>query len=163
MNDCKLTFIFPDFKDESTIEISLDGGITYPYSVADSVGVYEIRDLEVGTYNIFARHPGSNAVPMGNSCISSWCIAASIDNQPENSGFSNIHIFPNPANSIVKIEGLDGTCQIEIFDIYGRKCKSLIFNGANTIIDISDLPDALYLISIENEFNTYTKKIYKVR
>ncbi len=129
-HDCTLTFIFPDFENDSIIEISLDGGITFPYSVADDAGIYEISELDEGTYNIFVRHPGSSAVPMGNTCLG-VCWETSTKHQLDNSENGNIRIFPNPANSTVNIDGLEGNYQVEIFDMFGRKCKSHILNGAS--------------------------------
>jgi len=160
---CKLEFYFPDFDDASIIEISLDGGNTFPYSVADDTGVYEISDLEDGIYNIYVRHPGSVAIPMGNSCINGGCIGTATENQPNHSDITNINIFPNPAQSKFSIEGLDATCQIDIFDMFGNTCKSLINKGIHTSIDISDLPNGLYLVSIKNELDTVIMKIEKIK
>jgi len=61
-----LVFNFPDFKNESTIKISLDGGNSYPYSTNDNVGSYAISGLSPGVYNVYVKHPNKPAVPMGN-------------------------------------------------------------------------------------------------
>jgi len=115
-----------------------------------------------GTYTIFARHPGSDSVPMGITCLGE-CWETSTEHQLDNSAKNSIQIFPNPAKSNVLIEGLDGTYQIEMFDMLGRKCKSITFNGTNTSIDISDLPNALYIITVNDRINKYSKKIHKTR
>lgn len=62
---CAIEFIFPDFDEETTIEISLDGGSTYPYDVADNIGSYILDGINNGDYDVYIRHPGGYAVPMG--------------------------------------------------------------------------------------------------
>jgi hypothetical protein len=64
-NNCSMEFIFPDFENETTIEISLDGGSTFPYSTPDNAGSLELTELGEGTYEVVARHPGGEHVPMG--------------------------------------------------------------------------------------------------
>ena len=61
-----IEFLFPDFDEETTIEISLDGGRTYPYSTPDDIGSYVLKDMDLGEYEVFVRHPGGIAVPMGD-------------------------------------------------------------------------------------------------
>ena len=159
---CTLTFIFPDFEGQSTIEISLDGGLTYPYSIDDDLGEYHLGGLGEGTFDIFVRHPGSAAVPMGVSCLSG-CYAVSIDESSNNTRESFVNIFPNPVSSNLFIEGSDGTYQVELFDVLGRKHRSLSFQGTSTSIDVSDLPGSIYFIKVEDGSNKYIQKIYKTR
>jgi len=70
---CSVIFIFPDFENESRIEFSFDGGLTFPYSIPDDHGEYEVKGLAMGEHNIFVRHPNSEAVPMGKIQISYSC------------------------------------------------------------------------------------------
>lgn len=64
-----ILFVFPDFPGQTTLEISIDGGMTWPFSTQDNVGSFVVYSLPVGTVDVFARHPGMNAVPMGNVVI----------------------------------------------------------------------------------------------
>lgn len=81
--------------------------------------------------------------------------------------FSNLKIYPNPTNGIVNIDlgnpNLDSKSIVKIFDIQGRiiSTKEMI----NTIdnINISNLSDGVYLISIENGSSKTTKKIILTR
>ena len=75
--------------------------------------------------------------------------------------FKNIKVYPNPTSSKINIEGLDGKYQIDILNVHGSKCKSVNFYGSSTVIDISDLPSALYIFSITNETENYSIKINK--
>lgn len=64
-----IRFLFPDFEGETTLEISIDGGKTWPYSVADSEEEYYLR-LIAGTYDVYVRHgEGRDSVPMGEIMI----------------------------------------------------------------------------------------------
>jgi hypothetical protein len=60
-----IRFVFPDFPGQSTLEISLDGGKTWPFKTRDDVGRFEIDALSAGTVEVYVRHPGMEAVPMG--------------------------------------------------------------------------------------------------
>jgi len=66
-----MELIFPDFPDETTLEISIDGGATFPYTTPDDIGTYTITGLSAGTYQVVARHDGSSpAADMGDVTIS---------------------------------------------------------------------------------------------
>ena len=61
-----MEFIFPDFPDETQIEISIDSGATYAYTTPDNVGTYTISSLPEGNYPVFVRHAaGDTEVYMG--------------------------------------------------------------------------------------------------
>lgn len=82
-NNGGMNFIFPDFPDESKLEISIDGGQTFPYSTADNLGKYTIEGLNEGKYKVFVRHSiSSPMVDMGNVNIAN--ITAIIPKQASN-------------------------------------------------------------------------------
>jgi hypothetical protein len=85
-----------------------------------------------------------------------------------NSLHNNINISPNPSNGIFNIEvmGLEKTFDISIEDINGRN----IFNEKNIdiksdnfikIVDLTDFPKGIYLISITHESGVLNSKIIK--
>jgi aminopeptidase YwaD len=76
-----------------------------------------------------------------------------------NSSRNTISIFPNPANSEINIvlPSNDNT-QIEITNAIGQ----LIIKDQNkSKIDISNLKNGLYFISVKHGQKTYTQKIIK--
>jgi len=162
IDDCKLTFVFPKMEDVSLLEISIDGGDTYPYSVEGDAGEYKIDNLEKGTYSIFVRDTYSigDPIPMGKACVSGNCIGTSAEDLLEKT--SNINIYPNPSNGLINIDGLEGYSQIEVRDLLGKTYKSISTNTAKASFDISDLPNAFYLISVKNKTRSYLQKINKV-
>ncbi|MDF1572913.1 MAG: fibronectin type III domain-containing protein [Bacteroidales bacterium] len=70
-NQGTMEFLFPDFPGETTIEISIDGGATFPYSTPDNAGTYLLDGLSEGTYPVVVRHgAGSPEADMGDVTIS---------------------------------------------------------------------------------------------
>ncbi len=70
----------------------------------------------------------------------------------------NISISPNPASDIITISGIESVKQVDIYDITAKLLKT----GTNTSINISDLKQGMYLISIiDDKGFVKTKKIIK--
>lgn len=70
-NQGAMEFIFPDFPGESGIEISIDGGTSFPYATTDDAGSYIISGLSEGIYSVFVRHRATSPlVDMGDVTIS---------------------------------------------------------------------------------------------
>lgn len=88
------------------------------------------------------------------------------NNNTENSiaNNSDIIISPNPASDYIKIDlttDFIGITNIEIYNINGQKVKQLKTDIAINSIPISELPNGLYVIKIENSKKTSIQKIYK--
>jgi len=65
-----MEFIFPDFPDETSVQISIDSGSSYDYTTPDDVGSFTISPLSEGRYQVFVRHgAGSEEVHMGEVYI----------------------------------------------------------------------------------------------
>ena len=54
-NNGKIIFNFPDHPTQTSIQFSIDGGFTFPYSASDDAGSIEATDLASGQYNTWAR------------------------------------------------------------------------------------------------------------
>lgn len=70
-----------------------------------------------------------------------------------------IHIYPNPANQNIHVQFLNeqNRFNISIFSLDGREIKRLE-NQSNSIF-VGDLANGLYIIKINYDNRTYTKKI----
>ena len=79
----------------------------------------------------------------------------------ENVIATNIAVYPNPTTGKLKIESGELIIEtIEIFDITGQVIK--IYNSlTNNIIEISELPNAMYFITFHSEGQKITKKLVK--
>jgi hypothetical protein len=71
---------------------------------------------------------------------------------------AEIQIFPNPANGVVKIEGVIAN-EVRVFNALGQLVKTV--RGTNEI-DLSGLVEGLYLLRISDaDGKVYTNKITK--
>ena len=73
----------------------------------------------------------------------------------------NSSVYPNPTKGIVNvaIPSLTETATIKLYDLQGRQILSKETNQVNTSFGIENLQDGIYLVNIENEEGSITKKI----
>ncbi len=76
----------------------------------------------------------------------SYSITRSIEKNCESTLFE---IYPNPTNSKIFINGIDEIESIGLYTITGTKVD-LNFNRSNFEVDMSELSNGIYLLSIEN-------------
>jgi hypothetical protein len=97
-------------------------------------------------------------------CNSIWeklnsvmCNATSINETISNT--KTISIFPNPANTEINIDlPSNGSAQIEISNAMGQV---IIKDQNKNKIDISNLTNGLYFISVKQGQQSYTQKLIK--
>lgn len=73
-------------------------------------------------------------------------------------------VYPNPANDLVNIANTDNMFvnKVVITDLNGRIVKNVLFdNAANIQINVSDLSQGLYIMSITSDKGTAIKKMVK--
>ena len=78
--------------------------------------------------------------------------------------FNEINVFPNPTSGVLNINGYNLEMRdVKIFDVTGRQVDpSRLQKNDNSIeMDISNLPNATYLLSIESSNGTIYKKVIK--
>ncbi len=162
IDDCNITFKFPQLSDVTKLEISIDGGDSFPYSVDGSAGQFKIDNLNKGTYNIYIRDTYSikDAVCMGKVSVNADCVATSATNIAKNAS-SSIKVYPNPFNSVIYLSGLPNNSRIEVLDVRGHICIS--YNSENDLhkLDVSKLKAGMYFVKISNETGTIIRKITK--
>ncbi|WP_306639515.1 fasciclin domain-containing protein [Sanyastnella coralliicola] len=74
---------------------------------------------------------------------------------------SDIVVYPNPAQNIVNIQGVDAGSRYTVIDQAGRVVAQSTFTGANTI-DVSDYEVGLYTLIISDN-TTLTAKQFMVK
>jgi subtilisin-like proprotein convertase family protein len=81
----------------------------------------------------------------------------------EENVLSGLKIYPNPTTGIVNIDlgnaNLDNKSIVKLYDIQGRIISTKEMNSSVDNINISNLSDGVYLITIENGSSKTTKKI----
>jgi len=70
---------------------------------------------------------------------------------------SKIQIYPNPTNGIIHVEAVNIT-EISVYSIDGKQIESY---GKTSDIDLSQLPNGIYLISVETENERSVMKVIK--
>ncbi len=68
-----------------------------------------------------------------------------------------IKIFPNPANTFIKINGMEGELEINIYDLVGRIVRHTKIN--NNLLNTESISNGIYLIKIDSKDKTIIKKI----
>ena len=93
----------------------------------------------------------------GNQIGNLWQQTLSVEAQNELENFS---FYPNPTNNKIYFKNLNNTAEFEVFTIDGKKIKTLIIEGNNSVS--FDLSSGLYLLKVtENEKSTTHKIIIK--
>ena len=79
------------------------------------------------------------------------------------SSSNSVQIFPNPAKNELRITAQSTISKIEVLDLTGRTALVEKPNQANTVLNISNLPNNIYLLKIfqQNNENILIKKIVK--
>lgn len=72
----------------------------------------------------------------------------------------NLKLFPNPANDVIKISGVNSDFEYKIFDLTGRIVEANL-SFSNQQIDISNLQNGFYTIQIRVSNSTQTIKFIK--
>lgn len=68
--------------------------------------------------------------------------------------YTNVAIYPNPAEHFIMIDGVDYNTNVDIYDISGKIVKSFTFESKSQQIDVSDLVKGIYLARLNNEQTT---------
>jgi len=78
-------------------------------------------------------------------------------------GINGISVFPNPAQEAVTIEGIDLSegALITLTDLSGRIVSTQLWSSSG-IIDMTQLNQGLYIISIRSDKGVYTTRIQKM-
>ncbi|MGH1433840.1 MAG: T9SS type A sorting domain-containing protein [Lewinella sp.] len=71
---------------------------------------------------------------------------------------SAVSIYPNPANTVINVVSeIEGTFTTELYDLVGKRINSL--QMTNNSMDVSQLPTGMYLLKLNFEEGSVTKRI----
>ena len=82
----------------------------------------------------------------------------------ENNLAKMVALYPNPTNSYIELSFNETQLQVKeckVFDIYGKLLKIVPVTNDHTRIDVSDFANGVYVIRLESEMGTITKKFVK--
>lgn len=77
--------------------------------------------------------------------------------------FKKIEVYPNPTSNQIKFKGLSNfdKTAITIYDVTGKKINTIQLKEAQTSIDVANLKNGLYFISVVQNTNKQSFKIVK--
>ncbi|HNW88967.1 MAG TPA: metallophosphoesterase [Bacteroidales bacterium] len=146
------------------------GGYVYPYS--EPVAGTQFYDIINCGAILIEATIDSMSIKFKNtsdSLIDHYTIYAPITHLQENKGLApmDIHIYPNPARKNIFLEITNSTSPLEIilYDIFGRMILKKNAGGNNMAdviyqdINVSELPNGLYVLHIQNKNSSFCKKI----
>lgn len=75
-----------------------------------------------------------------------------------------VSVYPNPTPDILNIASTNKSVNYSLFNILGQNVKinGTVNNNSRKSINISHLPDGVYLLKLEDENNLKTKKTFKI-
>jgi hypothetical protein len=68
-----------------------------------------------------------------------------------------VAVYPNPANDVLYIRGLENTTEVNIYNATGALVKTVVTNGQDEI-NINDLAAGLYLARFQGRTVRFTKE-----
>jgi hypothetical protein len=123
------------------------------------------RTVTAGTY--YVRVVGWNGANSSTVCYTLKVALGTASKEGDlivSSEKASVQVFPNPTpgNINVQIPGNDGKAEIRITDIYGRTILRQNSNLINTRMNISRLPQGVYMLSVNrNGKEVFTTKVVK--
>ena len=90
-----------------------------------------------------------------------YCINLEYDNGIKVNN-NTVNVFPNPASSTITVENIAGA-QISIFNIAGQEVLSVNAANANETLNVSALPEGMYIVRVVNGNEIGTSKVNIVR
>ncbi len=99
----------------------------------------------------------SNPAVVTNTTLNTIAIPTKI--KPNNTVLP-VNVYPNPATDHITVENLDGG-EISILNINGSVVMKQNVTGNKTTIEVSSLPDGVYILKTVNDANTTTTKFTK--
>lgn len=91
-------------------------------------------------------------------------VAVSVNSIASGDGYDVI-VYPNPAKDLLNIEisgTTSGKAEVMLYDLTGKQLKQMTLQGATGQINISDLPQGVYLLRYRDEQNSSVLRVKKM-
>lgn len=147
----------------------LDTSGEFATNTADN-NVDNIEHIEVpnatGSYEITVTHKKATLVnPGGNPEQAYSLILSGITGVP--SGIEDLKekmfsVWPNPANDVLNISfanGIEQGASASIYDVQGRLVRNAKLTATDNVVDVQDLANGLYMVSVTNGNKTEVEKV----
>ncbi|HNJ89970.1 MAG TPA: sulfatase-like hydrolase/transferase [Chitinophagales bacterium] len=162
--DTKYFYVNPDFAPTCSFEMFGDGELTVSFTDLEITGNYTCYWWEINGDSMFYNSmpgpftfeaSGAYAITLhvqyGNTpCIKSFT-RTFISDEIQTNNIDNFLVYPNPANTILRIEFPNGAYDghLELSDINGKIVRSVELNADSILyydIDVANLASGLYVL-----------------
>lgn len=144
---------------DGTLDVLVNGSVvgTIPYSATPQTTT--ITGINVsGNTTVVIQDNDSGSARIGLDDLSWTCYSTlNVDNFETN----NLKIYPNPIKGNTLNAEVKSTTNYQIYDILGKKILSGTVTTSNKKINVSSLKKGIYIIKIENNNGSLTKKLIK--
>jgi hypothetical protein len=140
------------------IYYSTRAGVSYLWNTGDTTSSIKIIPSQNETYSVRVALGVSGCHTTDSVYVSvidsSYC-HVSIDEDLNSD--NNFLAIPNPSSGKIFLQGIDYFQSVEVYDVKGEKVWHQ--SGSEKIIDLSELGDGLYLLSVNSGENIFRRKI----
>jgi subtilisin-like proprotein convertase family protein len=150
--------------DDSGQSISCDevapivSGIVIPFESLSNVNGF-VAD---GTWTLNVLDVGNQDGGTINSVSLNFCKVMPSTLNSSSSVFNSLKIYPNPAKGIVNIDlagDVTGDTTYELFDVQGRKVISKVSSTNFETLNVENLTEGIYILTVQNGSAKTTKKL----
>ncbi|EAZ96883.1 peptidase S8 and S53, subtilisin, kexin, sedolisin [Flavobacteria bacterium BAL38] len=114
-----------------------------------------------GTWTLLVDDPfNGDGGTISNFTIEICAVTASLSSN--DNVFNSLSVFPNPAKGTVNIDlagAVTGDTTYELFDVQGRKVVTKVSSNNFETLNVENLSDGIYMLSIQNGSTKTTKKV----
>jgi hypothetical protein len=77
---------------------------------------------------------------------------------------NKINLYPNPSNNQFTLNnGQELIKEVALYDVMGRKVQHLTVNAFSTTVNVSDLPNGIYVVKINTASKVIVRKVQIMR
>jgi hypothetical protein len=132
-------------------------GIVIPFESLSTINGF----LADGTWTLNVLDVGNQDGGTINSVSLNFCkVMPSLLNSSLNV-FNSLKVYPNPSNSFVYIDlgNVTGETTYDLFDVQGRKVISKKSSSNLETLNVENLSDGIYMLTLLNGSDKTTKKV----
>ncbi|MEL6672482.1 MAG: T9SS type A sorting domain-containing protein [Bacteroidota bacterium] len=142
---------------DGSIDVSVLGGTPpYTYDWSNGANTEDLENLPTGTYAL--------TVIDSKGCTDSLEVVISPLSSLPDPISGHFSVFPNPAQTFLQVKALDQLSKpyhILLWDMQGKQVKVQESTGLQNRLDISALPQGMYLLEIQRDNQRFIQKILK--
>lgn len=144
--------------------VTLLSGTTYIFELTSNFNDITYLFSRTTTSSYSGGNYISDGVAQPNQDLIGWTVNITTATLDTNSNIleNGLKVYPNPTTGFVDFDLLDvNSAKIQVSDLTGKLLKSVNIEKNNNKINISNLSKGVYLLKIETEKGSFTKKIIK--